>query len=297
MQIVQKKRKGLFLSIELVSVLIILSTLFATLVAGLGHMMNVHQVYKISKEYEEYSQAIVSFRAAFGAYPGDLSSASFSGTLNQANMQQNYNMLITSTQTTSYSALFSSPETNHIDNRKAQLAFTQMSLAGFINNKVDISYQISNACMGYSNLIRNIIPVTDYTNYGSWTIGMDSQNTSSGDNNSPKSSDIYNSSLYTNFANKPRLILFRYSGISTCTIDVTAGNAGLVSGVVSEMLDEKIDDGFPNSKAGILHADQQNLTGKCKALPTGSTSILDNKYVNSRANSGDSGCVLTFVVK
>lgn len=293
---IKQHKSGLFLSVELMVVLIILAGIAGTVAVASTHLIRSYKVYQISREYSRYSEAISNFRSTFGSYPGDIASNKLAGTMYDANLVSNYNQIITISQPVAYADLFITANTNHIDGRKAQLAFMEMFKAGLVDQKIT-NTALSNSCGGYNNIAGTLLPIATFTKEAVWTIGMDSSNSSSNDNNSPKGSDLYNASLYPRFMSKIRLILFRYQSTTTCDVDIQSDLTGGVAGIIASMLDEKIDDGLPTSYDGILHADQGS-NGKCKYFPEATkTTIFDTQYVNSNDSSSSGGCILTFLVK
>jgi len=282
----KNNKSGMFLSIELVSVLVIVATLLAGTTAGIVSLIKQFKAYKIIQEYTKFSKAITSFKGVYGFYPGDLDISDLTGSLNNPTLKANQE-LISSYSPASYSALFTTSHTNHISILKSQLAFPQLSKAGFVDNEVNIA-KCNNTNLGF--------PIADFSNQAAWVIGMDSINTSITDNNMPKSSAIYDNLVYSNFSNKPRLILFGYKNLSTCVIDTNAGNAGVVSADIAFIVDDKIDDGKPVSSYGIVHADAQISQNSCKITLTGGETVLDFDYQDSSNYSSNSACIMTFLV-
>lgn len=83
---VKKKKFGLFLSIELISVIVIISVLVAASVMGISHLFKSYKANGVIREIAMYQEAIVKFRQQYSYWPGDLPVSDFPAELQHASM-------------------------------------------------------------------------------------------------------------------------------------------------------------------------------------------------------------------
>lgn len=77
-------KRGLFLSIEMLAVIIIIAVLMVVAALGVSHIINSYKVYSLSKELAMYSEAIIKYKQMYNYWPGDLPISKMVGELSNA---------------------------------------------------------------------------------------------------------------------------------------------------------------------------------------------------------------------
>ncbi len=309
----RNKKKGLFLSVELIVVVIILALIVAIVVAGMGHLLKMYKIYRMSKDISMYSEAILSFKNTYEYFPGDVPSASLTGVLNNTTLKANIVKIeaeavaANSGVSATYDKAFGN---GRISPAKGMTSFASLAIAGLIPvNGLDITTAITSVSapgMDFSKQAKWTAPIASFDKSLFWSILMD---VSTAETNYVKGSVVYNSvfpSYADDFSGNPRLVLAKYtdapSGTSVSRIDNTAAFGALAANIAAA-LDAKIDDGLPLS-GRMISEDIVATGGKgCLGVALPATPVLldftttSNKYKRNAATDSLQSCLVTVVVQ
>lgn len=119
------RKKGLFLSVELLAVIIVVALLVSLVALGMRTLYSQYKIYKITDEIRMYREAIANYKSTFGMLPGAGGSQDLTGELNHSNIVGDYNYA---------SATFSKCNSSSQDYGTycASLAFRKLGLVGLI---------------------------------------------------------------------------------------------------------------------------------------------------------------------
>lgn len=142
----RKVKAGLFLSIELIAIIIVVIAILAMVVFGLLKLMENSDVTKIINEYREYSFASINFKNVYGYWPGDVPSDVISDNLGDGSVKT---LLLADISTIQSLTLTNTGSPNeiamgngYVGNLKSDLVFRQLKAFGLISSKVDLSSSI-----------------------------------------------------------------------------------------------------------------------------------------------------------
>ena len=270
MAFARKRKKGLFLSIELVAVIVIITIIAAIVIAGIAHLFKIYKIYQITRDFSQYSEAAIQFKINYKYWPGDLPANKVNG--------------IFQTLSTDATTLKDSIGLGKITGIAGGcLAFKEMSLAKLISFVAG-----SATCTDLTNatVANGAIPASSFDD--ALAIGIISDKTSPTFANNSK---VLSDPTWTE--GNPRIVLFRGTGMSGLA-DMKApslNHGGAVSPAVASDVDTKMDDGKPTT--GILDAEIA-----AAAEPAPPACAYDDGtlvvYANSDDDSASKGCVLTY---
>lgn len=303
-KILKKNKKAIFLSMELIIVLTVITSLLSvTTFMGLRVYQN-SKITKIINQIDEIRASISSFESTFGFYPGDVNLEVINSGINLSIVKNNYAKVITAEEPTdgNTDSLFTSAKSDSISMQKSQLAFQQMSVAGMFDFPKSQNYQISetSGCDNLSQTAGNLFPYIKDHKDAVWMIVMDVVDYSTYPQNfsylSPSGGIVYNALFYSNFSGSPRLL-----GVGTnftgCSPNVSAG-IGAISSDLTYGIDQKIDTGNPKDANSVLLADGISGAGGCSYIPTNiaNATIFDEVYSMSTSDVPADRCVITFAL-
>lgn len=279
-----RKKRGLFLSIEMVGVIIIITAIAAVVVAGIAHLFKMYKLYQISRDISIYSEAVTQFKISFKFLPGDVPLAKVGASLTNTYLKTD---LAASPFTTLPQGLISKQT-------GATLAFRELALAKLISYNINTSAApaLTTGCptSGMSDLVKNnFLPTASWDDSVAWTLVSDG--TTGGVTQDAK--------LIANWpTTKPRLVLFRYSSLTTSTdcgvdIAVASKNIGAISPNMLAEVDSKMDDGLPSAKTSIMIGENYTA-GKCTDVggTTPPADVTLATYQSSDDDSGANGCIM-----
>lgn len=82
----KKEKRGLFLSIELLAVIVVVSVIVIIVATGLRHLYKIYGAYTITKEISMYGEAIIQFKNLYDYWPGDIPVSKIVGDLKSSTL-------------------------------------------------------------------------------------------------------------------------------------------------------------------------------------------------------------------
>lgn len=327
-----RKKLALFLSIETVGVIIIITAISALIIAGIAHLFKMYKVYQISSDISKFSEAVINFKITYKFFPGDLPKSKLTGSLassvfNQAAETSLMNGItgtaavspscpgsetITpgtpptcsgggtySAGSSAVSAIASLPQGRILRQAGAVFAFRQLALAKLISFPINVTKNTTKVkaaadCGPFHDfaVTDKILPLASWDDALAWTIGSDTE--------SPKASIIQLDSALVKLwgSSRPRLILFRHGALTTdadCVIDLTVADKsiGSLSPNIATEVTMKLSDGLPSSTKSTIIIENYQNDNSCTSLPSGKTAAADRFLNSSNDDSGENGCVLS----
>lgn len=323
------RKPALFLSIEVVAVIIIIALLVGIVVAGIVHLIKSYKIYKVSSEFATYAEAVTNFRNTYTYLPGDLSVNSLSGALADptAALGTSINDIAGLSGVAATDKVF---ENGIVGPAKSMLAFRELALTGLIpKSAVNIGVVVNFA----TTKLSAVSPTAGFDGSLMWIFGADSlaggtcsafaQNTVASANPAAtvRGSLIYNPCFpgYADiWASTPRLALVRKSGAATVAgtstvqqVAVEGAWGGLTSNLAAS-IDVKLDNGLPatgtiiSDNAGNGTAQTDGATGGCSVFKDGtlaSTNVANdftdsskNIYRKNSSTDPSQSCITTFLI-
>lgn len=319
----KNKKNGLFLSMELIAVIVIISVLVVAAALSAGHLYNIYKIYTISKEFSTLSEGIIKFKQEFSYWPGDIPKELLKSTLNLTDSHQmivDYNA-IEGWSGKDRTVIFGTGSVRSMEN--GILSFRQLALSGLIPNTIkglNLSSKISDT-PGYAYSVETrfgYFPKSDINNTSIvFCGGGDTINTLC-----PANSQVYagfnNAATYgttdipAKYLNKFKLV-FGYGVIATksildisSTVTVTANgttwvNGSGISAILAQMIDQKLDDGLPyGHPSRKIFSENMTATGGNGCTTPTATPVtlaeLTNAKYQDNSNVAKQGCFMTFMI-
>jgi len=292
-KIKNSKKKGLFLSIETIGVIIIITAIAAVVVAGIAHLFKMYKVYQVSRDVAQYSEAVSQFKMTYGYLPGDLPLSKLNGPL--------ANTFLMTDMGTCNGGL----SLGYI-NRSAgiTIAFRELYISKLISSAINTTASVPGITSGCSSTYSLTALVTDlYAPVASWDSNL------AWVLSSEVPAVTYDGVIGTTVLapywgfNRPRLTLVRHSG-STGTGPVPSIGSqllGALSPTIAYYVDIKLDDGIPSDVgSNVIGQGVSGALSKCTSIASTITTIANTtlvntlKYQSSSDDSGSNGCIMTF---
>lgn len=305
------KKQGLFLSIELSVILIILLILVVGISLIGEKMINMYRANLIVTNVQRISESINQFKALYDFYPGDVPLVKLVGELSDVNLMTSVTNSTTKAEDTFLDGdgnsilLFDKAlilpafnmGTDTICARKSMLGSQQIYAAGLAVKNMLYQYD-------YSNGAFIALAWNDYRNNGAFAwdpntkleyhLRVDNINTIACELMFP----ILYSSQYNVYKNvwsgKPRIFIGRTSKYESPSSDLGTGpdtNAGFIPPELAYIIDAKIDDGLPFGDQSRVIAGEyyKNVT---YTAPTAATPPIygSRAYAVSKADPQYMGC-------
>ncbi len=284
----KNQKKGLFLSIETVAVIIIITAIAAVIVSGIAHLFKMYKVYQISRDIAQYSEAVTQFKISFKFLPGDVPSTKLGSGLNNS-------FLSTDVNNTFFKAAlprgFISKESG------TSLAWRELALAKLISFNINLSsvppVSATTGCAtaGVSTLVSGgYIPTATWDDTVAWALVSDQS-----------TNGVVKDALLASTwgSSKPRLILFRHGKLTTATdcladIAIASKDVGAISPNIAAEVDAKIDDGLPSAVTSNMISENYvaNTCTNVGAATGAPLNVLSAAYNSSNDDSGTKGCVI-----
>lgn len=305
---IYKRKRGLFLSVELVVVIIILALIVAIVVAGMGQLMKMYKIYRMSRDISLYSEQTTSFRNIYTYLPGDMPATELTGRLNSQNLKDGIAFIAGSAAITAASdKTFGNGK---ISASKSLLSFEELVTSGLVNNKgFDFSSKITSVVGASTSPNMDFIaqagvryPKNSADKSTIWVMGSDvliSDPFGTGMSIHKATYPGYTEEISGN----PRLTLIKYTDYLTTTgvpvIDLTKPYAGLTANMTATM-DVKFDDGKPFSGRYIADGINDAKGKTCTSIDGTAAPTLAQftaaTYVKNAGTDGYSGCVMSVII-
>lgn len=310
-----KKRKGLFLSVELMIFIIVVTVIIAMVAAGIPMMGNLYKVKIITKDIGDLRTAVGIFFDSYGRYPGDYdSSSAVGGKMANSVLKTDIAALaaVSSTLITTNEKTIAS---GYISGAKNPIAYKQIYTDGY---KMDAGIAIDKAVDYTTNTL------TSYFKNGHmagpmkstvWYFSVDSyglnSSTTTALNNSILPSTVYSTEYAKTWAGNFKASLINLSGYSVGSASINPDmtqNIAAISAFVAKGVESKIDDGTPyalqtdsvkNTVAGEGIGGPTSTSNGCTSLSAAISSISDMTaatYKDSKVATPSGGCVLHVLV-
>jgi len=250
----KKSKKGLFLSVELIVILVVIILFCAIVVSGLAYTFKVYRAYKFAQDVSVYSEAFINFTNIYDFYPGDVSTSGLPSELNVGKVSANHTSILTA-------------RTGLITPFKALVLFQDLQAAKLITS-IDVSDTVT---LKNSYKLQSTLPTSSFNDSLVWTIILDKTTSQPYVEGSVIYDSVYG--VYKeSWMSKPRLVLVSASSAGV-NVGVN-GNAatllpngnlfpypsvvnvgivndinsyyGAISGSFASLVDKKYDDGIPH---------------------------------------------------
>lgn len=302
----RQKDKALFLSIETVGVIIIITAISAVVVAGIAHLFKMYKVHQISRDVSQLSEAVVNFKITYRSLPGDLPASKLSANLNNSYLVTDVTTKVSPTCGTAYSCSL-----GKITNSSGSLiSFRELSLAKLISMPINTTTAITaTITSGLADLITlistdKVLPIASWDDSLAWMLGSDSDDVAFA-TNSPAKSVIYNTDISAAWpSTRPRLILFRYGSLTTTTKILDLSDPSLKLGAISPNIAAevagKLGDGSASSESTRVISENAGVVSTCTSVSVvngtsaATGDVSSATFQNSNDDSGSKGCVMLF---
>jgi len=267
----RKRKKGLFLSVEIAAVIVILALIVSIVVSGVSYLMKVFKIYRMSRDVSVFTEAVNNFYNTYDALPGDVIAANMSGKLNHTQTIADINTI------SDWALANHKPDgvfgNGNISIYKSVIAFKELALTGLISaTRINVEKAIPTTADNFKmyDLIKDkLLPKSSFDNALIWIFGSDSVICSSStaiDTNGPssliKGNGVFDkcTSKFTNFAQyydadwarMPRLILIKniYTSASNSTAPNLNDMIGSLSAADMASYSSKVSTGTPYVTSG-----------------------------------------------
>jgi hypothetical protein len=283
------KKKGLFLSIELIVVIVIITAIVSMAAAGVVYLLNAKRINGIVTEANKIKEATIEFKITHGAYPGLISSPTAGGTLNGVFNNTGLNADYTKLNAEVSTKKITGPISEALVWRELYLHAPQAPTSTISTADSSTKYTAAaGACQGYAKAIdAQFAPTTSFDQALAWVVISTKDDTT-------KSGIVAQADVSKQWPDtKPRLMLVRYSGAQTGCLDLSTQELGAISANTAYDIAQKLNSTMPYTGNSVLFDNVKTSTG-CVAGTISSYSTA--KFAASDDDSGANGCVATFRV-
>lgn len=281
------KKKGLFLSIELIVVIVIITAIVSMAAAGVVYLLNAKRINGIVTEASKIKEATVEFKVTHGTYPGLISSpnsgGSLNGVFNNTGLNADYDKLRAEVNLKKVSG----PVSEALVWRELYLHAPQAPTSTISTADTNSKYTAAaGACQGYAKAVdAQLAPTTSFDPSLAWVIISTKDDTT-------KSGIVAQAEVSKQWPEtKPRLMLVRYAGASTGCLDLSTQELGAISANTAYDIAQKLNSSMPYTGNSVLF---DNVKTSTQCASGSIATYTTAKFASSEDDSGANGCVATF---